>query len=89
MIRMMVAACLCVAAAMPLASCATTGTSHPKARPPLDLCTGATVRRAIYAATIAGTDGYATSGRAVPTAMTLGRKAAAIALEVLDSNCAP
>lgn len=64
-----------------LASCA--------GMPPVDLCKHADVRRQVYVTTIAAADALVAARRSVPTAVTLGREAAATALTVLDLNCPP
>lgn len=78
MLRMMVAACLCLIA-LPIASCGD--------RIPIDLCKHAAVRRQVYTTSIIAADAFIASGRPVPPAVTVGREAAITARAVLDANC--
>lgn len=78
MIRLIMAAALCLASTT-LAACA--GTRN------FDQCRGAETRRAAYQAAIAAADAYALSGRPLPQAAVLGREAAVTALTILDARC--
>jgi hypothetical protein len=77
MLRMMIAAALCLVA-VPLAGCA--GAKF-------DQCRGAETRRAAYVTAITAADAYALSGRPMPQAVVLGRQAAVTAIAILDARC--
>lgn len=78
MLRMMIAAALCLIA-LPLAGCAGARDS--------DQCRGAEARRAAYVTAIGAADAYALSGRPLPQAVQLGREAAVTAIAILDARC--
>ena len=77
MFRMMIAAALCIVA-VPLAGCA--GAKF-------DQCRGAATRRAAYVTAITAADAYEVSGRPMPRAVMLGRRAAVTAIAILDARC--
>ena len=77
MLRMMIAAALCLVA-VPLAGCASAK---------FDQCRGAETRRAAYVTAITAADVYALSGRPMPQAVVLGREAAVTAIAIIDARC--
>ncbi|RZL18517.1 MAG: hypothetical protein EOP64_11835 [Sphingomonas sp.] len=77
MLRMMIAAALCLVA-VPLSGCACAE---------IDQCRGAETRCAAYVTAITATEAYALTGRLMSQSVVLGRKAAVPAIAILDACC--